>query len=71
MKHKGRPTAGGTAATVAAAALVLGGAGTAAAQPSPKPQQITSAQLQTHLAMAVGQERTAASCPAGCAGQIV
>lgn len=72
MKYKGRPTAGGTAATVAAAALVLGGTGTAsAAQLSSKPQQITSAQLQTHLAIAVGHERTASSCPAGCAGQIV
>ncbi|MEU5366574.1 hypothetical protein ABZ354_24410 [Streptomyces sp. NPDC005925] len=72
MKYTGRPTAGGTAATVAAAALVLGGAGTAsAAQASPRPQQITSAQLQTHLAMAVDQERTVSSCPAGCAGQIV
>ncbi|GAA2961273.1 hypothetical protein [Kitasatospora cinereorecta] len=71
MKYTGRPTAGGTAAAVAAAALVLGGAGTASAQPSPKPQQITSAQLQTHLANAVGQERTAASCTPACAGQIV
>ncbi|MFE2296497.1 hypothetical protein [Streptomyces sp. NPDC059452] len=71
MKHTSRPSVGGTAAAVAAAALVLGGAGTAAAQPAPKPQQITSAQLQTHLAKAIGQERTSAACLPVCAGQIV
>ncbi|MDG9715723.1 hypothetical protein [Streptomyces sp. DH24] len=72
MKYTVRPTAGGAAATVAAAALVLGGAGTAsAAQPSPGPQRIASAQLQTHLTMAVELERTVTACPAGCAGQIV
>ncbi|MEV6959390.1 hypothetical protein AB0M97_09335 [Streptomyces sp. NPDC051207] len=66
-----RPAAG-AAATVAAAALVLGGAGTASAQPASKPRQITSAQLQLHLTEAVEQERTAAtSCVPSCAGQAV
>lgn len=71
MKYTGRPAAGGAAVTVAAAALVLGGAGAAPAQPAPKPQQITSSQLGSHLTLAVDQERTVSSCPAGCAGQIV
>jgi hypothetical protein len=72
MKNTGRPTAGGAAVTVAAAALVLGGAGIASAQPSSTPQQITSAQLQIHLTEAVEQERMAAtSCTPSCAGKAV
>ncbi|WP_147991789.1 hypothetical protein [Streptomyces sp. t39] len=71
MKNKSRSAVGGTAAAAAAAALVLGGAGAASAQPSPSPRQITSVQLQTHLAEAVAQERMAAACLPACAGQIV
>ncbi|MBP2583630.1 hypothetical protein J3A78_004108 [Streptomyces sp. PvR006] len=71
MKYTSRPAVGGTAAALAAAALVLGGAGAASAQSSPRPGQITSAQLEAHLAKAVEQERTAAACTPACAGQIV
>ncbi|KOX19834.1 MULTISPECIES: hypothetical protein [unclassified Streptomyces] len=73
MTYSGRSAAGGAAAAAAAAALLLGGAGGAAAQPSssPRPQQISSAQLQAHLTEAVAQERLAAACLPACAGQIV
>ncbi|MEW1902744.1 MULTISPECIES: hypothetical protein [unclassified Streptomyces] len=72
MTYSGRSAVGGAAAAAAAAALLLGGSGTAAAQPSsPKPQQISSAQLRAHLTEAVAQERLAADCLPVCAGQIV
>ncbi|MFC9270387.1 hypothetical protein [Streptomyces zhihengii] len=70
MKYTARSAVGGTAAAAAAAALVLGAAGAASAQPSPKPAQITAAQLQSHLTEAVAQERMAAACTPACAGQI-
>ncbi|MER7913948.1 MULTISPECIES: hypothetical protein [unclassified Streptomyces] len=72
MTYSGRSAVGGAAAAAAAAALLLGGGGTASAQPSsPKPQQISSAQLGAHLTEAVAQERLAAACLPACAGQIV